>query len=56
MKSRISVNQHYDEQIPKHSQQVDDEKYYKQHGLGLQICRKAQQDEFSKIGLVFCSH
>ena len=47
MKSRVNMNQHYDEKISKQSQQID---------LDLPNRRKAQQDEFSQIGLVFCAH
>lgn len=50
------MNEEYDEQIPKHSEQVDDEKYHEQQELSLMIWRKTQQDELSQISMVFIGH
>ena len=52
MKSGVNMNEEYDEQVPKHSDQVDDEKYHKQQDLSLMIWREAQQDELCQISVV----
>lgn len=56
MESGVYVNEQNDKQISQHSQQVDDQEKEEEQDLCLWILWKAQEDKFSRIGLVFFFH
>lgn len=56
VESGVCVNEHDDEQVSQHSEQVDDQEEEEEQHLCLRVLGQAQEDKLSHRGLVLFSH